>query len=156
MQNQKIQDVTIRSLEFHRDQRGWLVELFRFDELQEHERPVMSYVSMTFPGHSRGPHEHRQQMDVFCFFGPGDMTLYLWDARPESTTFGTKMALLVGDSHPCMVIVPPGVVHGYKNDSSQNVLVFNAPNQLFAGHHRSGPVDEIRHECDPNSIYRFD
>lgn len=83
MQNQTIQDVTIRPLIFHQDQRGWLVELFRFDELREHEHPVMSYVSMTFPGYSRGPHEHREQTDVFGFFGPGDMTLYLWDARPE-------------------------------------------------------------------------
>ena len=155
MLTQQIQGVVIRPLEFHKDERGWLSELFRSDELAMETVPEMVYVSETNPGFSRGPHEHRAQTDLFCFFGPGNMLLYLWDARKTSSTYGAKLKILVGQSNPCAVIVPPGVVHGYKNDSETNALVFNAPNQLFAGANRECPVDEIRHEEATSSLYSF-
>ena len=150
-----ILDVIIEPLVFHHDDRGWLAELFRQDELDEHKLPVMAYVSATNPGMTRGPHEHRYQTDLFVFCGPGDLELHLWDARHDSVTFGTKIVLTVGASNPCRVIVPPGVVHGYQNISDLPALVFNAPNRLFAGRNRSEEVDEIRHENDSDSPYSF-
>lgn len=156
MNNNEIQGVSIRQLRFHRDRRGWLAELFRQDELGEDIQPVMAYVSETLPGESRGPHEHRGQTDVFVFPGPGDLQLCLWDARKKSVTFGNRIVLTVGESHPSRVIVPPGVVHGYRNVSDRPALVFNAPNRLFAGPNRSEEVDEIRHETDPNSPFTFE
>ena len=155
MSKNTIEDVIITPLEFRHDKRGWLTELFRSDELTEFLVPVMAYVSETCPGVSRGPHEHRDQTDLFCFFGPGDMTLYLWDTRESSLTRGAKLQILVGESNPCRVIVPPGVVHGYKNISDKNALVFNAPNRLFAGVNRESPVDEIRHEDDEHSPFQI-
>ncbi len=149
----KIAGVVVTPLEFHRDGRGWLTELFRNDEIGP--VPVMAYVSETRPGRCRGPHEHREQTDVFVFFGPGDLQLCLWDARSDSPTYENKMSLVVGGSFPCRVVVPPGVVHGYRNVSEHGALVFNAPDRLFAGKSRSEEVDEIRHENDPNSLYRF-
>src|SRR5262249_23961925 len=43
------------------DARGWLVELFRDDELPVEYHPAMAYVSLTEPGIARGPHEHVDQ-----------------------------------------------------------------------------------------------
>jgi len=34
--------------------------------------------------------------------------------------------------------------------------VFNGPNRLYAGQGKREPVDEIRHEHDPNSPYQLD
>ena len=65
----EIEGVIIRELKRHDDERGWLVELFRHDELEAALHPVMSYVSMTKPGVARGPHEHSDQTDCFCFIG---------------------------------------------------------------------------------------
>jgi len=48
------------------------------------------------------------------------------------------------------------VVHAYKNVGSVEGLVFNAPDRLYAGEGRSGPVDEIRHENDPASPFTVD
>lgn len=149
-----IEGVRIDELTYHRDRRGWLTELFRFDELGCF--PVMAYLSETVPGEKRGPHEHRHQTDLFVFFGPGDMQLCLWDARPESATYGHRIAILVGGARPCRVIVPPGVVHGYRNISEREALVFNAPDKLFAGPDRTEKIDEIRHEDDPDSPYHFE
>ncbi len=152
-QNGPINGVVIRPLVRHEDDRGWLIELYRDDQLEPAQRPVMAYVSQTLPGVARGPHEHREQTDCFAFFGPGDFRVYLWDARLHEPTFGHKMTLVAGQSNPQVVIVPPGVVHAYKNISPVPGLVLNCPSRLYAGLGKKGPVDEIRHEDRPGSPF---
>jgi dTDP-4-dehydrorhamnose 3,5-epimerase len=142
----EIDGVILRPLMFYHDARGWLVELFRQDELVQDRWPVMTYVSQTLPGITRGPHEHLAQTDGFAFIGPSDFKLVLWDTRPVSVTHGRRTAVLVGESNPAAVWIPPGVVHAYRNVGRIPGLVFNAPNRLFAGRGKKEPVDEIRHE----------
>jgi len=154
--NVTIDDVIIKPLSQHADDRGWLIELYREDELPETVHPVMAYISQTLPGVVRGPHEHHGQTDYFAFVGPSDFELTLWDARAESPTFGVKTQNVYGASNPCAITIPPGVVHAYKNVGDQPGWVFNGPNRLYAGHGKTEPVDEIRHELDPNSPYQLD
>jgi dTDP-4-dehydrorhamnose 3,5-epimerase len=144
--NGPIEGVVVAPLSRFNDTRGWLVELYREDALEPAFHPAMAYVSQTLPGIARGPHEHREQTDCFAFVGPGDFRLYLWDARLDSPTFGNKQTIVVGQSNPAQVRVPPGVVHAYKNTSGEPGLVFNCPDRLYAGPGKRGPVDEIRHE----------
>ena len=152
----KIHDVVVRPLTKFLDDRGWLAELFRHDELEGQMLPVMSYLSMTKPGIARGPHEHLAQTDYFCFLGPSNFKIYLWDARPDSPTFGVCQSFYAGLDSPRMVIVPPGVVHAYKNVGIENGLVFNAPDALYAGAGKQSPVDEIRHEEADGSPFSLD
>lgn len=151
-----IDGVEVKKLEFHRDKRGWLVELYRQDELQSEYHPVMSYASLTRPGVARGPHEHREQSDLFCFLGPSNFKLVLWDNRPTSPTYGQKQELLVGEDNPVSVLIPPGVVHAYKNVGSVDGLVINCANRLYRGEGRNSPPDEIRHEDNPETIFKID
>jgi dTDP-4-dehydrorhamnose 3,5-epimerase len=151
-----IDGVSQRPIKRFSDQRGWLVELFRLDELTEEHHPQMAYVSETRPGVVRGPHEHVAQTDCFVFVGPGDFQLYLWDARPDSPTHRHRQKLLVGQSNPQLVLVPPGVVHAYRNVSDQPGWVFNCPNRLYAGPGKREPVDEIRHEDQAEQTYVID
>jgi dTDP-4-dehydrorhamnose 3,5-epimerase len=151
-----IAGVTLRPLKRFEDARGWLIELFRQDELEPACHPVMAYVSETLPGVVRGPHEHREQTDCFAFIGPGDFKLYLWDARPDSPTCGNKQVILVGESNRTLAIVPPGVVHAYRNVSPTPGWLFNAPNRLYAGVGKREPVDEIRHENRPYSPFHIE
>lgn len=151
-----IEGVVFRQLAPHNDQRGWLIELFRKDELPATEHPVMAYVSETLPGVARGPHEHVFQTDYFAFIGPGDFLLYLWDARPNSPTFGHRIVAALGESNRQSVVVPPGVIHAYQNVGKTPGWVFNGPNQLYAGQGKRGPVDEIRHEDRPDNLFRLD
>lgn len=145
-----IDGVIVRPLKVHRDGRGWLVELFRHDELAADLWPKMAYASMTLPGVARGPHEHIEQADGFAFIGPSDFRVWLWDTRADSPTAGRRASFVAGASNPAAVWVPPGVVHAYKNIGAAPGLVFNAPNRLYAGWGKSEPVDEIRHEdADP-------
>lgn len=145
---------------FH-DERGWLCELFRHDELPAEFHPAMAYISMTQPGVARGPHEHIDQADYFCFLGPSNFKVYLWDSRQDSPTFGKKQAEVVGADRPMALIVPAGVVHAYKNVGQEPGIVFNCPNRLYKGWHRQGwvrgkGVDEIRHEEAGDSPFRLD
>lgn len=140
---------------FH-DSRGWLCELFRHDELSAEFHPVMAYISLTEPGVARGPHEHVDQADFFCFLGPSNFKTYLWDARKTSATHGSSQAEVVGEDRPMALIVPPGVIHAYKNVGPGQGLVFNAPNRLYKGLGRKDPIDEIRHEDVHNTPYVLD
>jgi dTDP-glucose 4,6-dehydratase len=150
-----IDGVVLRKLKKHQDARGWLVELFRDDELSPEQRPVMAYVSETKPGVARGPHEHVEQADGFAFLGPGDFDLYLWDARPASPTYGNRSITRCGEQNAVYIYIPAGVVHAYKNISNVCGWVFNAPNRLYAGPGKQFPVDEIRHEDISDSPYRL-
>ena len=123
-----IEGVIIKKLTKYTDERGYLVETFREDTLPDRLKPAMSYVSFTKPGIARGPHEHIKQTDVFCFIGPGSFKIKLWDNRKESETFGYCMELNAGKDNPISVIVPPGIVHGYKNISKvEEGMVLNYP-----------------------------
>ena len=150
-----IEDLTIIDLQKHEDSRGYLIETFRSDELPSSIIPAMSYVSITNPGQSRGPHEHVYQTDVFSFVGPGDFRLALWDNRENSSTYGVYQEYIVGETKPATVIVPPGVVHGYVNISDKAATVINYPDKLYMGENKSEAVDEIRHESDLNSPFKL-
>jgi dTDP-4-dehydrorhamnose 3,5-epimerase len=152
----RIQGVAVRDLKKYLDERGWLAELFRDDELEEEFYPQMGYISQSEPGVQRGPHEHAEQADFFCFIGPSNFKMRLWDNRPDSETYGNMMTLFVGADNPKSVLVPRGVVHAYRNIGHGVGIVINLPNRLFMGANRSQEVDEIRHEDDPETIFRMD
>jgi dTDP-4-dehydrorhamnose 3,5-epimerase len=116
----------------------------------------MAYTSSTNPGVTRGPHEHVDQADLFCFIGPSNFKLRLWDNRAQSETLSNVMTVIVGEENPKSVLIPPGVVHAYRNVGPMDGIVFNCPNQLYMGHNKKEPIDEIRHEDDPQTIYRMD
>ncbi len=151
-----IDGVIFKPLSRYDDERGWLVELFRQDELPAEYHPRMAYISETKPGVARGPHEHVEQSDLFAFIGPGDLKLYLWDRREDSATLGNRHITVVGQSNPQAVIIPPGVVHAYKNVGDIPAWVVNLPNRLYKGPGRAQEVDEIRHEDHDDHPYVLD
>ena len=151
----KIDGVHVVQLVKHVDWRGYLIETFRMDTLPNKIQPQMSYVSYTEPGIARGPHEHKQQTDIFAFIGPGNFKVKLWDNRDQSESFGNVMTYFAGMDNPLLVVVPPSVVHGYKNISrTERGMVLNYPDKLFKGWDKKEEVDEIRHEDQEDKYYR--
>ena len=152
-----IKGVIMNKLIKHLDRRGFLCETFRQDELPPNLKPVMSYVSYTEPGIARGPHEHSEQTDIFALLGPGNFLLKLWDNRKESPTYLKYIELIAGKDNPLTVIVPPGVVHGYKNISAnERGMVINYPDRLYMGEGKKDTVDEVRHEDNKNSPFNLE
>ena len=115
----------------------------------------MGYLSLTHSGIARGPHEHTHQTDLFVFFD-GGFRLYLWDTRKDSPSCGHRCAVDLGRAEPAAVLVPPGVVHAYRNIGSSDAFILNCPNRLYAGEHRAEPVDEIRHEDRADQLFVMD
>lgn len=153
----KIEGVVVYALKKFVDERGWLAELFRHDELKAEFMPVMAYISATEPGVQRGPHEHISQADLFCFIGSGNFKLRMWDNREDSATYRNVMTMFVGADNPQAVIIPKGVVHAYKNISHfEKGIVINCPNQLYMGKGKKEEIDEIRHEDDPDTIFTIE
>ena len=148
-----IEGVIVKKIDKYQDERGWLAEIFRQDELDFN--PVMAYLSWTKPQVVRGPHEHLEQSDCFIFVGPGSFRLYLWDRRSGSPTEGESWQMEVGQDNPSLIIVPPGVVHGYKCISQIAALSINFPNKLYRGQNKKQEVDEIRWEQKNNSPYQI-
>jgi dTDP-4-dehydrorhamnose 3,5-epimerase len=151
-----INGVVWRPLVKYHDSRGWLCELFRRDEIPPEFFPAMAYISMTEAGVARGPHEHVDQADCFCFLGPSSFKVYLWDGRPQSPTYRARQTEVVGADRPMLLIVPAGVAHAYQNVGGEPGLVFNCPNRLYKGEGRKEPVDEVRHEDQPDNPYHLD
>jgi dTDP-4-dehydrorhamnose 3,5-epimerase len=149
----EIKGVVIRNLLKLADSRGWLTELFRNDDLFPEFYPAMAYLSLTVPGLTRGPHEHVDQADLFCFIGPSNFKLRMWDNRKDSETFQGVTTLMVGQDNPVSVLVPRGVVHAYQNVGDVDGLVINCPNRLYKGEGRKEDVDEIRHESDAQTKF---
>ena len=151
-----IDGLVVKDLTKHTDRRGWLMELFREGDVPKESFPAMAYVSSSGPGIIRGPHEHKEQADFFCFVGPSTFRISLWDYRKTSKTFGNRMTLEAGESAPRSVVIPAGVVHAYKNIGPTVGWVLNFPNRLYGEMNRKEPVDEIRHEDDPHPIFELE
>lgn len=143
--------VGIRELLRHDDWRGWLAEAWRSDG-PERRKPAMMYVSCTNKGVARGPHEHARQTDAFVFLGRFQVAL--WDDRERSRTRGCRKVFCTRAGRPTLVVVPPGVVHAYRSLQAGG-MVLNMPDKLYGGKGGKGKVDEIRHEHDMGSPYRF-
>lgn len=148
-----IDGVIIKKIQINSDDRGWLGEFYRNDEIDF--VPAMGYVSQTKPNVIRGPHEHKNQADYFVFI-VGSFKLFLWDNRLGAKNYRQLETYEVGDNNPCGVIVPPGVVHAYQCVSSTPGLVINLPDKLYCGENKSEEVDEIRWESAIDSPFKID
>ncbi len=150
-----IHDVVVKDVKSYLDSRGSLAEVWREDEMRNIVKPAMSYISYTNPDTARGPHEHVTQTDYFVFLGSSEFEVRLWDNRKASPTFGKKMIFICKKKEIKVVTVPPGVIHGYKNIGKEMGLIINLPDQLYAGENKKEKVDEIRHEADSASPFKF-
>ncbi|MHA1344662.1 MAG: dTDP-4-dehydrorhamnose 3,5-epimerase family protein, partial [Promethearchaeota archaeon] len=58
------------------------------------------------------------------------------------------------EDNPLQIIVPPGVVHAYRNVSkTTRGMVLNFPDRLYAGWGKKEKVDEIRHEDKEDEFF---
>ena len=147
--------VRVEALPVFKDARGSLHELFRTDEIPAGFKPMMACSSWSHPGLTRGPHQHVGQDDYFTFAGPSNFTVYLWDDRAGSAREKKGWFILTGEQEPARIHVPRGVVHAYRNTGNVSGLVVTVTSLLFKGEGRRDPVDEIRHELNPNSPYKL-
>jgi len=112
---------------------GWMTEIFRRDwAFIGITVSQVNWVELS-PGAVTDWHRHVEQTDHLIGVG-GNIRLALWDGRGGSPTKGATDIFRIGAVRPVMVIVPPGVWHGLRNECGAPSGYINVTNQLYVYH----------------------
>jgi len=107
------------NLEFHSDDRGYLVPLT--NQLERHiEKPVKRvYVVGNFgKGVVRGFHFHKEEIKIFYITKGSAKFVAINPENPED-----KHIFVTGDKCPQLVIIPPGYANGWMSLEDNTILV---------------------------------
>ncbi|MBI5311060.1 MAG: dTDP-4-dehydrorhamnose 3,5-epimerase family protein [Actinobacteria bacterium] len=106
----QIADVVYRELTVHGDHRGRVFEGWRSEWTPFAVKQLTE--GRAAAGVIKGLHLHYLQWDWWRVVS-GRMLVGLYDARPESPTFGATAAFEMNAESPSGLGIPPGVAHGY-------------------------------------------
>jgi len=113
----------------HQDDRGFLLELLRCDD-PDFAGFGQVYLTTTYPGVVKAWHGHRHQTDQLCLVR-GAIRLGLHDTRPDSPTVGQSAELYLSARCPCRVVIPPGLLHGWRALGTEEAWVLNVPDHPY-------------------------
>lgn len=124
-----IKEVKCIDLVLREDERGYLTEIARQAGDKEshgviHQFGQIYLVGDPVRGTIRAFHKHQELWDWF-FISHGGAKFVLKDDRPESPTYGEMMTVVASGRKPLLIVVPPGVYHGWMSleDDTQMVSV---------------------------------
>jgi dTDP-4-dehydrorhamnose 3,5-epimerase len=103
--------VEARALRDHRDDRGTFQEIYR-PTWSAQAPPAQWNMVRSEPNALRGVHAHVRHFD-YITLAMGVMILGLHDPRRSSPSFGCSVLLRLEASDPHLLMVPPGVCHGF-------------------------------------------
>jgi len=146
-----IDGVAAHALRLVPDERGRLMEILRSD-WPFFKKFGQVYMTTNYPGIVKAWHYHKKQTDhVACI--KGMVKLVLYDGRESSLTKNEVNEFFIGEHNPKLVVIPAGVLHGWKCISETESIVINCPDALY---NYENP-DELRVPYDDPSIpYNWD
>ena len=113
----------IKELEIHSDNRGWLVELLKANQL---EKPVKQiYIASIKPGCVRGNHYHLKRMEWF-FIVAGKAKLSLQDIKTKE-----KISFKLSPREPKVITIFPNISHAIKNVGKEVVYLVSAQSDIY-------------------------
>jgi dTDP-4-dehydrorhamnose 3,5-epimerase len=124
-----IKDVVVKKLRVIADERGRVMEILRADD-DIFRKFGQVYLTTAYPGVVKGWHYHRKQTDFFTCIA-GMMKLVLYDAREGSPTKSELNEFFLGVHNPELVVIPAGVMHGFKCISETEAVVVNCPTEVY-------------------------
>jgi dTDP-4-dehydrorhamnose 3,5-epimerase len=125
-----IQGVELKPLKVWPDDRGYLMEVLRSDDPFFRGFGQTTY-TVAYPGTIKAFHWHRHQDDIWFMLG-GMAQVVLHDLRDDSPTRGQTDVHYLGEQHRALLVIPPGVAHGYR-------VLGNEPALLL--YHTTRPYD---------------
>lgn len=125
-----IEGVEVIDLGTHEDDRGYLVEIARAAEDPEphgvvHKFGQVYLVGDPVRGTIRAFHKHNELWDWFSI-SHGSAKFVLVDDRDDSATKGEMMTIIASARKPRLIVVPPGVYHGWMSLEDDTQLVSTA------------------------------
>lgn len=100
---------------------GFLMEILRSDE-EIFKKFGQSTMTVAYKGTIKGFHIHEKQDDLW-FMATGKALIVLYDGREGSSTKGETQTIYAGRDDYKLVVIPVGVVHGYKVLSEEPVML---------------------------------
>ena len=128
-----IDGVSIKPLVRHADERGYFLEVLRDDD-ELLERFGQTSYTLTYPGVIKAFHWHEKQYDLW-FICRGEARVVLYDMRPESPTFHKLQQVFAGEREPQLIVIPPGVAHGYQVLGNEPVCLFYHTTESYDREH---------------------
>lgn len=138
-----IDGVKVVDLPVFEDDRGFLIEIARTADDPEphgvvHRFGQVYLVGDPVRGTIRAFHKHAELWDWF-FISQGSAKFVLKDDRPDSPTYGEMMTVIASHRRPRLIVVPPGVYHGWMSLEDNTLMVSTASHT----YNRANP-DEVR------------
>lgn len=124
-----IEGVQIKQLKIFPDERGFLTEVLKLGEDTFIETKQTSYTE-TYPGVIKAFHWHKNQTDVW-FVAEGMARVVLYDLREDSPTKGETNVFYAGERNPILILIPPGIAHGYQVLGTKPVKLFYHTDQAY-------------------------
>lgn len=104
--------VIVKELKTFPDDRGDFTEILKEGEAAWQQFKQAS-VTHTYPGVVKAFHWHKRQFDLW-YCAAGNIQAVLYDQRADSPTHKQTQVVYMGERAPVAVLIPPGVVHGYR------------------------------------------
>jgi dTDP-4-dehydrorhamnose 3,5-epimerase len=111
-------------------QHGHLTEVYRDDWSLTDAALVQVTMTTTFPGRVRAWGLHRFTIDRL-FAATGSLMIICYDARRSSSTYRSINEFMLGGRNQGIVVIPPGVYHGWKNVGNDEATIISMPSQLY-------------------------
>jgi len=112
-----------KELEIHSDERGWLVEMLKKNEIKEDIKQI--YVATIKPGCVRGNHYHLNRTEWFLVIGE-KAEIYLQDIKTKA-----KTRLKIFSKKPRVITIPPQIAHAVKNIGKETVYLVSAQSDIY-------------------------
>ena len=124
-----ISGVVVKKLRLIPDGRGYLMEILRADD-SVFSNFGQVYITTVYPGIIKGWHYHKIQTDMLTVVS-GMAKIALYDDRPDSPTYDEVNEFFVGPLNPQLIVVPPGVLHGFVAVGLQMATLLNCPTHPY-------------------------
>lgn len=118
-----IEGLIVKELAVHTDDRGYLYEIAHAYDLPKFGQVYA--VGNPARGAIRAFHKHDILWDLFCIV-KGSAKFVFIDDRKGSATKGVAQTVVIGDRAPKLIIVPPGVYHGWMSLEDDTLMISTA------------------------------
>jgi len=109
--------VNIKKLEVKKDQRGWLAEIIRAEDIGSDPPFGQVLVTTANPGQTKGNHYHLRKREWYCVIkGKGQVTI---TDRKTKEVFTYTM----GDDNFVLVEIPTGKLHAITNIGTEEMIL---------------------------------
>lgn len=101
----------IKNLTVHKDNRGWLAEIFRPEDTNKTIKGQIT-ITTAHPGVVKANHYHKRKYEWYCVI-KGKMKLILKDMET-----GTQKEMILSEDKLEILKIEPNIAHGFKNIGS--------------------------------------